>query len=125
MFFVPTHNSLFDTSDTELFEISARLKLVSVPFTNLFLDILQYVIIIERKCHVIYSSIISACISKSLPADFNTSIHVTGAFFFLRERGDGGNSYWRKLTWHQMLFIYLFIIILKRKNLINIYFLHT
>ena len=30
MFFIPTHNSLFNTSDTELFEISARLKLASV-----------------------------------------------------------------------------------------------
>ena len=28
MFFVPTHNSFFNTSDSELFEISARLKLV-------------------------------------------------------------------------------------------------
>ena len=33
-----THNSYFNTSDTELFEISARLKLVSVPFSGLLLD---------------------------------------------------------------------------------------
>ena len=41
-FFVPTHNSFSNTSDTELFEISARLKLVSVPFGGLLLDIVQW-----------------------------------------------------------------------------------
>ena len=35
--FVPTHNSLIKTSDR--FEISARLRLVSVPFSSLLLDI--------------------------------------------------------------------------------------
>ena len=29
----------FNTSDSQLFEISARLKLVSVPFSSLLLDI--------------------------------------------------------------------------------------
>ena len=40
-------------------------------------------IIIEQKCHVTYSSVISVCISKNVPEDidFNTSIHVTGVFF--------------------------------------------
>ena len=36
-FFSPTHNSFFNTS--ELFEISARLKLVLVPFSSLVLYI--------------------------------------------------------------------------------------
>ena len=42
-------------------------------------------IIIEQKCHVTYSSVISVCISKNVPADFinNTSIHVTGVFCFV------------------------------------------
>ena len=40
MFLVPTDNSFFNTSDTEFFEISARLKLVSVPF-RLFLYLAQ------------------------------------------------------------------------------------
>ena len=39
-------------------------------------------IIIEQKCHVTYSPVISVCISKNVPADFNTSIHVTGVFVF-------------------------------------------
>ena len=44
-FFVPTHNSLFNNSyltvvwQWQLFEISERLKLVSVPFSSLLLDI--------------------------------------------------------------------------------------
>ena len=36
-----THNSFFNTSVTELFEISARLKLVSVPLSSLLLHIVQ------------------------------------------------------------------------------------
>ena len=40
--FVPTHNSFFNTSDTELFQISARLKLVSLPFSSLLLHIVQW-----------------------------------------------------------------------------------
>ena len=36
-FLVPTHNSLLNTSDSyNLYEISARLKLVSVPFSSTF-----------------------------------------------------------------------------------------
>ena len=42
MFFVPTHNSFFNISVTELFEISARLKLVSVPLSSLLLHIVQW-----------------------------------------------------------------------------------
>ena len=49
-------------------------------------------IIIEQKCHVTYSSVISVCISNNLPADLNTSIHVTSGFFFLLERGRGGGG---------------------------------
>ena len=39
-------------------------------------------IITEQKCHVTYSSVTSVCISKNVPTDLNTSIHVTGDFFF-------------------------------------------
>ena len=54
-------------------------------------------IVIEQKCHVIYSSVISVCISENVPADFNTSIHVAGVllFFFLnsfRKREGVGDS---------------------------------
>ena len=38
VFFALTRNSFFNAGDTELFEISARLKLVSVPFSGLLLD---------------------------------------------------------------------------------------
>ena len=38
-FFAPTHSSLVITSDSLKFDISARLKLVSVPFGSLLLDI--------------------------------------------------------------------------------------
>ena len=38
-FFVPTHNSLFHTSDGYFSEICARLKLVSMPFSSLLLDV--------------------------------------------------------------------------------------
>ena len=37
--FFPTHNSFFHTSDSYQFEISGRLKLVSVPFSSLVLYI--------------------------------------------------------------------------------------
>ena len=37
--FVPTHSSLFDIHKCQLFEISARLMLVSVPFSSLLLDV--------------------------------------------------------------------------------------
>ena len=37
--FFPTHNSFFNTSDSYQFEISGRLKLVSVPFSSLVLYI--------------------------------------------------------------------------------------
>ena len=36
--FVPTHSSLFDIHKCQLFEISARLMLVSVSFSSLLLD---------------------------------------------------------------------------------------
>ena len=36
-FFVPIHSSLVITSDSLIFDISARLKLVSVPFGSLLL----------------------------------------------------------------------------------------
>ena len=51
--------------------------------------------IIEQKCHVTYSSVISVCISKNVPADFNTSIHVSGVTFFFnffRKREGVGDS---------------------------------
>ena len=35
LYFFVTHNSLFNTSDWQLFEISARLKLVSVQCSSL------------------------------------------------------------------------------------------
>ena len=38
LFLVPIHNSLCNTSDN-IFEMSARPKLVSVPFSSLLLDI--------------------------------------------------------------------------------------
>ena len=38
-YFFPTHNSFFNTSDSYQFEISGRLKLVSVPFSSLVLYI--------------------------------------------------------------------------------------
>ena len=38
-YFSPTHNSFFNTSDSYQFEISGRLKLVSVPFSSLVLYI--------------------------------------------------------------------------------------
>ena len=47
-------------------------------------------IIIEQKCHVTYSSVISVCISNNVPADLNTSIHVTSVFFSSR-KGEGGS----------------------------------
>ena len=37
--FFPTHNSFFNISDSYQFEISGRLKLVSVPFSRLVLYI--------------------------------------------------------------------------------------
>ena len=37
--FFPTHNSFFNTSDSYQFEISGRLKLVSMPFSSLVLNI--------------------------------------------------------------------------------------
>ena len=37
--FFPTNNSFFNTSDSYQFEISGRLKLVSVPFSSLVLYI--------------------------------------------------------------------------------------
>ena len=52
-------------------------------------------VVIEQKCHVTYSPVISVCISKNVPADFNTSIHVTGVFFFFKflpEKGGVGDS---------------------------------
>ena len=39
LFFFPIHNSFFNTSDSYQFEISRRLKLVSVPFSSLVLYI--------------------------------------------------------------------------------------
>ena len=39
LFNFPTHNSFFNTSDSYQFEISGRLKLVSVPFSSLVLYI--------------------------------------------------------------------------------------
>ena len=38
-YFFPTHNSFFNTSDSYQFEISGRLKVVSVPFGSLVLYI--------------------------------------------------------------------------------------
>ena len=38
-YFFPTHNSFFNTSDSYQFEISGKLKLVSVPFSSLVLYI--------------------------------------------------------------------------------------
>ena len=87
MFFVPTHNSFFNTSDTDLLEISACLKLVLVPFSSLLLTYCA-VIIFEQKCRLTYSSVISVCISNNLPADLNTLIHVTSVFFL----PDGGGG---------------------------------
>ena len=46
-------------------------------------------IIIEQKCHVMYFSVISVCISKNVLADFNTSIHVTGVFFYFFRKREG------------------------------------
>ena len=42
MLFVPTHNSFFNASDTELFEISAHLNLISLQFSGLLLDFLFF-----------------------------------------------------------------------------------
>ena len=39
LIFFPTQNSFFNTSDSYQFEISGRLKLVSVPFSSLVLYI--------------------------------------------------------------------------------------
>ena len=39
LFFFPTHNSFFNSSDSSQFEISGSLKLVSVPFSSLVLYI--------------------------------------------------------------------------------------
>ena len=39
LFFFPTHNSFFNSSDSSQFEISGSLKLVSVPFISLVLYI--------------------------------------------------------------------------------------
>ena len=51
-------------------------------------------IIIELKCHVTYSSAISNCIPKNMPADLKTLIRVSGDFFFaLRERRGGGGIF--------------------------------
>ena len=77
----------FNTSDTDLLEISACLKLVLVPFSSLLLTYCA-VIIFEQKCRLTYSSVISVCISNNLPADLNTLIHVTSVFF-LPDRGGG------------------------------------
>ena len=41
MLFVPTNTSFFNASVTELFEMSARLKLVTVPLSSLPLHIVQ------------------------------------------------------------------------------------
>ena len=49
-------------------------------------------IIIEQKCHVTYSSVISVCISNNLPADLNTSIHVSSVFFPSGQGGGGGGG---------------------------------
>ena len=38
-YFFPYHNSFFNTSDSYQFEISGRLKLVSMPFSSLVLNI--------------------------------------------------------------------------------------
>ena len=39
LYFFPTHNSSFNTSDSYQFEITGRLKPVSVPFSSLVLYI--------------------------------------------------------------------------------------
>ena len=49
-------------------------------------------IIIEQKCHVTYSFVISVCVSNNLPADLNTSIHVTSIFFPSGKEGGGGGG---------------------------------
>ena len=57
--FFPTHNSFFNTSDSYQFEISGRLKLVSVPFSSLVL----YIGHLEKSFpqSIMYSSEMGQC----------------------------------------------------------------
>ena len=49
-------------------------------------------IIIELKCHVTYSSAISNCIPKNMPADLKTLIRVSGDFFRSSGKEGGGGG---------------------------------